>query len=121
MPLEILPVTTVRRASRLSSDKTPLVVIATPSDAAELIAGSSLKLDQLQTIAFAWLDEHLEDESSAASIEAVMAEMPKTARRLLVAATPSPVVDAFVERYMRRARRLEDQPTGEPLTRNVEF
>ncbi len=117
----ILPVTSVRRAARLSSERAPLVLAATPADAAELIANSALKLDQLRTVALAWLDEVLEDPTASQSLEAVMAEIPKTAARVLIASTPSPALDAFVERYMRRARRLEDQPLGEPLSRPVEF
>src|SRR5690606_34120762 len=119
--VEILPVTSVRRAARLVAERAPLAIAATPSDAAELISNTTLKLDHLRTLVIAWLDDTLDDEAALKSLETVMAEVPKTATRVVIASTPTPALDAFIERYMRRARRLEDQPMGEPLPRPVEF
>ncbi|MBA3656105.1 MAG: DbpA RNA binding domain-containing protein [Gemmatimonadaceae bacterium] len=104
--IEVLAVTTAGRARRLLAMR-PIAAIAGPAlELKSLIESASLKLDQVGTVALAWVDETLKQGGEqVAAMEAVMSEIPKEAVRVLVARTTTPEVEQVVERYMRRARR----------------
>ncbi len=104
--IEVLPVTTAGRARRLLAMR-PIAAIAGPAvELNSLIESASLKLESVSTVVLAWVDETLKQGGEqVASMEAVMAEIPKEAVRVLVARTMTPEVEQVVERYMRRARR----------------
>ena len=118
--IELLPVTTSRRAVRLMSGRPVLAAAGSPVDLRELIRGSHLKLDSVKAVVLAWADEILasgQDVNDA--LEAIMNELPKDAARIVVTGRSEGRVNAFAERYLRRARREaepESEPTLNPLT-----
>jgi ATP-dependent RNA helicase DeaD len=100
-----VPVTSARRAERLIRAQPAPVVVGTPAEVATLVRGAALKLDSLRALVVAWADEMLESVTPD-ELETVMIEVPKEASRTLVTTTETEAVAAFVERYMRRARRV---------------
>jgi ATP-dependent RNA helicase DeaD len=104
-PVRVLPVTGVRRASRLLRSRAAPAVAGTPADILELIRAAALKLDEVRVLVIAWVDAML-DTGAAEHLEAVMAEVPKEAARIVSASQLSPQVEEIVERYARRPRRV---------------
>lgn len=104
--IEVLPVTTAARARRLLAMRPILAIAGPPVEIKSLVESASLKLDSVGTVVLAWVDETLKQVGEqVAAMEAVMAEIPKDAVRVLIARTGSPEVEQVVERYLRRARR----------------
>jgi ATP-dependent RNA helicase DeaD len=118
--IELFPVTSARRAARLIKGRPVLAIAGTPTDLAELIRGTHLKLQDVRTVVLAWVDDLLEGDPEAnAALELVMTDMPKDAVRVLVTPHADARVDGFVERYLRRARRVDETETvdgGEPVS-----
>ena len=118
--IELFPVTSARRAARLMQGRPVLAIAGDPVDLAELIRGSHLKMQGVRTILLAWADDLMEGNPEAtAALELVMTEVPKDAARVLVTTHASARVDAFVERYLRRARRVDEREvpeSAEPLS-----
>jgi len=100
----VVPATSARRAERMLRARPAPVVVGTPAEIAALIKSAALKLDALRSLVIAWADEVLE-AAGTEELETVMAEVPKEAARTVVVARESEAVTAFVERYVRRARR----------------
>lgn len=77
--------------------------------AAEVLAGalsaSALKLGDVRAVVFAAADEMHADSDALA---AVLSEVPRDATRLLTALAPTAGVEAVIERYMHRARRVTE-------------
>ncbi|HEV8445194.1 MAG TPA: DbpA RNA binding domain-containing protein [Gemmatimonadaceae bacterium] len=115
-PIRVLAATSTARASRLARLRTPQLIAATPTTLVELIRASAIKLADLRAICIAWADEVVARDESA-SLETLMAEVPKTAARTIVASIVTPAVDELVERYARRARREAAQvpASNEPI------
>jgi ATP-dependent RNA helicase DeaD len=103
----VLPVTGVRRAERVLRARGASVVAGSPADIAALLGTSVLKLDALTAVVIAWGEEVVTPAADAA-LETVMGEVPKEASRTMVLSRSSADVDAFLERYMRRARRAAE-------------
>jgi ATP-dependent RNA helicase DeaD len=103
IPARVLPVTAWRRAVRLQRLRPATVVAGTPADILELIRASAIKLDAVNTLVLAWAD--VMSDAAGEPLEAVMAEIPKEAARVIVASHMTPAVEALAERYARRARR----------------
>jgi ATP-dependent RNA helicase DeaD len=103
--LRVLPATSARRAARLLRDRTPHIVAGSPSELLALLQSAAVKLDTARVVVLAWLDEILAS-GGAEALETVMAEAPKTAARIVTAAELTPEVEAMIERYARRARRV---------------
>ncbi len=103
-PIRVLAATSAPRATRLARIRPPHVVAGTPTTLVDLVRASALKLADLNTICIAWADELVARDESA-SLETLMAEVPKTAARTIVASVVTPAVEELVERYARRARR----------------
>ena len=103
--MPVVPATTARRAARRIKAGPVSAIAGAPAELAELVSGATLKLADVRVLLIAWADELLAADDTAA-LEAVMAEIPKDAARTLVAASVDEKVEAFVERYMRRARRM---------------
>lgn len=93
------------RAGRLLAAGTSHVVVGAPATLAPVLAASVLKLDGLQTVVLAAADEL---EADSPELAALMAEVPRTAARMLTALVPSPGVEALLERYLHRARRVTE-------------
>ena len=118
--IELFPVTSPRRAARLMQGRPVLAIAGAPTDLAELIRGSQLKLQDVRTLVVAWADNlFVGDPEANAALELVMTELPKDAARVVVTAHADDRVDGFVERYLRRARRMDETETvegGEPVS-----
>jgi ATP-dependent RNA helicase DeaD len=116
--IELIPVTSARRASRLMAGRPVLAVAGSPSDLRDLVRGSHLKLDGVTSVVLAWADEILSgDAEDIEALEAVMSELPKEAARIVVTSKSEGRVNAFAERYLRRAHR--DLPVEETDTTPV--
>ena len=118
-PARVLPVTAWRRASRLLRARTATVVAGTPSDILELIRASAIKLDSVNTLVLAWAD--VMSDAAGEPLEAVMAEVPKDAARVIVASHLTPAVEALAERYARRARRSHATPMVEGIPVDLRY
>src|SRR5688500_11733166 len=118
--IELLPVTSARRASRLISGRPVLATAGAPRDIRDLVRGSHLKLDSVKSVVLAWADEILAgDADDIEALEAVMGELPKDAARIVVTSRSEGRVNAFAERYLRRAHRdapPEEEGQAEPIS-----
>ncbi|MGK2961389.1 MAG: hypothetical protein ACSLFK_04475 [Gemmatimonadaceae bacterium] len=117
--IELLPVTSARRAIRLMSGRPILAAAGAPRDIRDLVRGSHLKLDGVKSVVLAWADEILAgNPDDIEALEAVMSELPKDAARIVVTSRSEGRVNAFAERYLRRAHRdapAGDEPEGTPI------
>ncbi len=103
--LRTLAATDVRRATRVLRAAPAHVVVATAGTLIQLLQTALLKFDALRVVVLAWIEEPVDSRSAA--LEALMTELPKEAPRLILAATVTPAVEQLVERYARRARRIQ--------------
>lgn len=99
----LVAATSTARARRVVANAT--VILGTPSTILGLVRASALKLDGIQNLILAW------PGIADADLEALMAEVPKEAPRTIAVETLTPAVEAFVERYARRPRRVVPTPT----------
>ncbi|MBA2686369.1 MAG: DbpA RNA binding domain-containing protein [Gemmatimonadaceae bacterium] len=118
-PARVLPVTAWRRAARLQRLRPATVVAGTPSDILELIRASAIKLDTVTTLVLAWAD--VMNDAAGEPLEAVMAEVPKEAARVIVASHMTPAVEALAERYARRARRSQPVAVVEEIAVDLRY
>ena len=118
-PARVLPVTAWRRAVRLQRVRPATVIAGTPSDILELIRASAIKLDSVNTLVLAWAD--VMSDAAGEPLEAVMAEVPKDAARVIVASHLTPAVEALAERYARRARRSHATPVVEGVPVDLRY
>ena len=113
--VNVLPATSESRALRLVRRGGTRVIAGPPSTLVALMRHAALKLEDVRQVVIAWGDAILlADEGEA--LETLMAELPKDASRVLVAAQLTPAVEALAERYFRRAHRLTQPPVAEGLT-----
>ena len=111
MARHVLPVTSARRAARLLAGECPPVVAGPPAPLLELVRGSALKLGGVRGVVIAWADAIL-DAGDMDALERVLAEVPKEAARTIVASRLTPEIEALVERYARRPRRVGAAEAG---------
>lgn len=107
--VDVIAATSAKRAARLLRIRPPQVVAGTPDTLMELVKGASIKLDTVRMVCIAWADE-LVALGALASLETLMAELPKDSARTVVTSELTPAVEELLERYARRARR-EIAPT----------
>jgi ATP-dependent RNA helicase DeaD len=103
--IHVVPATNARRAARLLRARPAHVVAGAPPELLALVQGSMLKLDTVRVVVLAWVDEILTG-GAAEALETLLADIPKTAARVIVASELTPAVEALIERYARRARRV---------------
>ncbi|MDH5233943.1 MAG: hypothetical protein OEW77_03220 [Gemmatimonadota bacterium] len=103
--LRVVAATSPARAKRLLATGPTQVVVGSCGALAPALIASVLKLDGVATVLFAAADELDADD---ADLAAVMAEVPRTAARVLTALAPTPGVEALLERYLHRARRVTE-------------
>lgn len=117
--IELVPITSARRARRLMAERPVLAAAGSPRDIRDLLKGSQLKLETIKSVVLAWADEILSaGDEEVAALEAVMAEIPKDAARIVVTSRNEGRVNAFAERYLRRAHREtapETEENAEPV------
>ncbi len=120
--IELIPVTSARRASRLMAGRPVLALAASPRDIRDLVRGSHLKLDSVKSVVLAWADEILAGNAEEIeALEAVMSELPKDAARIVVTGKSEGRVNAFAERYLRRAYRELPAEEGEAAPVAVQY
>ncbi len=104
--IELLPVTTARRTGRVMAGRPVLAIAGAPGDIRDLVRSSQLKLDGVKTLVLAWADEILSgDSDEIEALEAIMGEVSKDSARVVVTSRSEGRVNAFAERYLRRAHR----------------
>jgi ATP-dependent RNA helicase DeaD len=99
----LLAMPSAQRGARAMRTAPPSIVIATPDDLLALVRGSVAKLSAVRVAVFAWADALL--DSHEESLATLIAELPKEAARILVAARLTSEVEQFAERYVRRISR----------------
>ena len=104
------------RAARLIAAHPAPLVVGPADQLLEMVRRAALKLDDVRAVVIAWADL-LVDAGAVSSLEALMGEMPKESARTIVAARGTPDVEALIEQYARRPRRVGSVPgdAGEPL------
>src|SRR5262249_12976402 len=116
----ILAATSSTRATRMLRTRPAQVIAAAPDTLLELVHGATLKLDTVRAVCIAWADE-LVAKDALAALETIMAEVPKDASRTIVAADVHPAVEALIERYARRARRVGSPASAEGQSINLDY
>lgn len=109
--LRALAATEPRRASRVQRAAPAHIVVGPPAVLVELVQGTVLKLEDVRAVALAWVD----DLSGVATraLESILGELPKDAARIVLATAATPEVEQLVERYARRARKIEPAAGGD--------
>lgn len=103
--IDAVAATSARRAARLLRTRPAQVVAGPPAELLALVQGSSLKLEHVRIVVLAWVDELLAGGGEPA-LETLMAAIPKDAARVIAANEITAEVEALIERYARRARRV---------------
>ena len=113
--LSTLAATESRRAVRVQRAAPAHIVVGPPSTLVALLRATVLKLDAVRVVALAWVDALSAEEN--AELETLMADMPRDAARLVIANEATPTVEQLVERYARRARRMQPAaPEASPVS-----
>ena len=116
--LRLVSATDARRALRVLRRAPAHILIATPEVLGELLQSAAIKLDDVRVAVLAWIDDL--DSRGTQALETVMTEVPKEAARIVVAAGPAPGVEPIVERYARRARRMQTA-SAEPQPVSISY
>ncbi|HKO16211.1 MAG TPA: DbpA RNA binding domain-containing protein, partial [Gemmatimonadaceae bacterium] len=111
-PVRALAATSASRAARLMATSRPQVVCGAPNELLALVHAATLKLETVRVVVLAWVDELLAGGGEA-QLESLLADVPKEAARVIVANAIDGGVEALIERYARRARRV-----APPVTEN---
>ena len=111
----LVAATHARRALRVLRRAPAHILIAPPEVLEELVQSAAVKLDNVKVAVLAWVDDL--DVKGTKSLEAVMTEVPKEAARIVMASGSGGGVDQLVERYARRARRMQGEAgDGAPVS-----
>jgi ATP-dependent RNA helicase DeaD len=110
--LRLVAATHGRRALRVLRRAPAHILVATPDVLAELMQSAAVKLHDVKVAVLAWVDEL--DSKGTQALESVMTEVPKDAARVIVASGGDAAggVEQLVERYARRARRMQGADAG---------
>lgn len=100
----VVAATEGRRAARVLKQGAAPVLVAPADILAELQRAAVLKLDAVRVVVFAWVTAERGQEQL---LETVMADVPKEAARIVLASSQGAAVDALIERYAWRARRMQ--------------
>ncbi len=100
----LLPVTSLPRARRRLAAR-GLAVAGTAPDLLRLLGASALKLGAAHTLVLLWASEQMEPQGREA-LDTIFAELPKEGERIAISADTGGALDEFLERWMRRARRV---------------
>ncbi|MEP6766274.1 MAG: DbpA RNA binding domain-containing protein [Gemmatimonadaceae bacterium] len=101
----VVPVSAVVRAKRVLEAGPVAVVSGTPHDLLALRKNSGINLESLRAVVLVGLDELLAD-SAQETLQALLADAPVEAMRIATLDAESAATDAFIEAYLRRARRV---------------
>lgn len=106
----VLAATSARRAARLLKLEPVRVLAGDAGTLLALVRSAAVKLDQITHVALAWADELTQEGADQAPLESLMADVPKECGRTIVTTELTPGVEALIERYARRARRVVSPP-----------
>ncbi len=99
-------ITSAARGARLLGVRVPPGVAMPATAAAALLGRAALALGEVSLVVVQMpLDA---DTASIEAIDAVLAELPKGARRLLLTPGESPAVEALIDRHFHKARRVRE-------------
>lgn len=116
----LIAATSASRAARLLRLRPPQVLAGAPDILVALLRGASVKLDTVRMVCLAWADDIVTRDASA-DLETLMAEVPKDSARVVVTSELTPAVEALLERYARRARRVVAATSDTDQPMNVEY
>jgi uncharacterized membrane protein YgcG len=112
--IEVVPVTAASRAARLIASRPVHAVAGTAQELAGLVKRSAIKLDGVRSVVLAWADDALSvAPEAAAALETLFADLPKESARSILARRATPEVEQLIERYLRRARRVDETVAAE--------
>jgi ATP-dependent RNA helicase DeaD len=103
--LRILAATEPRRAARVQRAALAHVLVGPPEVLVHLLQSTVLKFEGLRAVVLAWVDDL--NGAATRALETLMSELPKESARLVLASAATPAVEQLVERYARRARRMQ--------------
>ncbi|HEX5972989.1 MAG TPA: DbpA RNA binding domain-containing protein [Gemmatimonadaceae bacterium] len=103
--VRVVAATASPRAARLLRQFPSQVITGAPAELVALLQGSALKPESVRGVVFAWLDTIL-GTPDAQPLENLLSELPKEGARVVLATETTPELEALVERYARRARRV---------------
>jgi ATP-dependent RNA helicase DeaD len=119
--VRVVAATASPRAARLLKQFSAQVIIGAPAELVALMQGSVLKPESVRGVLFAWLDAIL-DTAEAKPLESLLGELPKEGARVVLASEMTPALEALVERYARRARRVaEAAPAADAVPLSAEY
>ncbi|HMC56280.1 MAG TPA: DEAD/DEAH box helicase [Gemmatimonadaceae bacterium] len=116
--LRVLAASSARRGTRAYREAVPDVLLADADTLAALLQSATLKLDGVKAVVLAWVDDA---PAANASLETVMTEVPKDAARVILAASVTAEVEALVERYARRPRRVNAEESDSATAVSLSF
>ncbi len=103
--LRVVPVSAVARARRVIATGPVAVIVGTAAELLELRVASAFNLDALRAVVVIGLDEILRDGGSE-SLQALLTGAPDELQRIVTLEEETPEAEAFLEAYLRRARRI---------------
>jgi ATP-dependent RNA helicase DeaD len=116
--IDVLPATSAQRAARLLRTDPARAVAGPPGVLRDLLSASALRLDSVRGTVFAWVDEIIQEGGAPlADLEAVLAETPKDAIRVLVTREITGAIEQFIKGHLHHARGAG--PTAGPATLDV--
>lgn len=119
--VRVVAATASPRAARLLKQFPAQVITGAPAELVALLQGSALKPESVRGVLFAWLDTILETPD-AQPLETLLGELPKEGARVVLASEMTPALEALVERYARRARRVsEAAPAADATPLSAEY
>jgi len=119
--VRVVAATASPRAARLLRQFPAQVITGAPAELVALMQGSALKPENVRGVLFAWLDTIL-DTPDALPLETLLGELPKEGARVVLATEVTPALEALVERYARRARRVsEAAPAADVAPLSAEY
>lgn len=107
----VVAITEPRRALRVVRKTTPRAIAGSADDLVALAKGAALKLDAVKVVVFAWVGS---EDAGIATIETLMADVPKEAARMVLTADVTPAIEQLIERFAWRARRLQGPAVDAP-------
>jgi hypothetical protein len=116
--IDVMPATSAQRAARLLGTDPARAVAGPPGVLRDLLSTSALRLDSVRGTVFAWVDEIIQEGGfPLADLEAVLAETPKDAIRVLVTREITSAIERFIKSHLHHARGAG--PTLGPATLDV--
>lgn len=99
---KVVAATGASRVGRVLRAGAAQVVVGAPEQLLALLRMSALKLDGIRALAVAWVED-IAMAGRSEDLEAVLADVPKSAARTVITAKLDAAVEDFVERHARRA------------------